>query len=134
MLIPKSRRLLILLLLTLVSAGLIPSVLAQTDISLHLSKLNIKSFPTISLFAQVTDENGYRILGLTSDNFRILEENAEASDIKVEEMTVGSRIVFALNTNFGLRIRDTLGKFALRPHPTSIVGLVEAPRIQSCRC
>ncbi len=109
MLIPKSRRLLILLLLTLVSAGLIPSVLAQTDISLQLSKLNIKSFPTISLFAQVTDENGYRILGLTSDNFRILEENAEASDIKVEEMTVGSRIVFALNTNFGLRIRDTLG-------------------------
>lgn len=109
MIIPSSRRLLILLLLTLLSAGLIPSVSAQTDISLHLSELNIESFPIISLFAKVTDDRGYRILGLTSDNFRILEENAEASDIEVRETTVGSRIVFALNTNFGLRIRDTLG-------------------------
>jgi hypothetical protein len=109
MLIPTSRRLLILLLLTLLSAGLIPSVSAQTDISLHLSELNIESFPIISLFAKVTDDRGYRIPGLTSDNFRILEENAEASDIEVRETTVGSRIVFALNTNFGLRIRDTLG-------------------------
>ncbi len=109
MLIPTSRRLLILLLLTLLSAGLIPSALAQTDISLRLSELNIESFPDISLYAQLTDDRGYRLLGLTSDNFRILEENAEASDIKVEETMVGSRIVFALNTNFGLRIRDTLG-------------------------
>src|SRR5665648_286340 len=106
MLIPTSRRLLILLLLILLSAGLIPSALAQTDISLHLSELNIESFPKISLFAQVTDDRGDRLLGLTSDNFRILEENAEASDIEVGETTVGSRIVFALNTNFGLRIRD----------------------------
>jgi len=109
MLIPTPRRLLILLLLILLSAGLIPSALAQTDISLHLSELNIESFPKISLFAQVTDDRGDRLLGLTSDSFRILEENAEASDIEVGETTVGSRIVFALNTNFGLRIRDTLG-------------------------
>ena len=109
MLIPTSRRLSILLLLILLSAGLIPSALAQTDISLNISELNIESFPKISLFAQVTDERGQQILGLTSDNFRILEENAEASDIVVGETTVGSRIVFALNTNFGLRIRDTLG-------------------------
>ncbi|MEA1976808.1 MAG: hypothetical protein U9N80_02790, partial [Chloroflexota bacterium] len=109
MLIPAPRRLLVLLLLTLLSAGLIPSALAQTDISLHLSELNIESFPKVSLFAKVTDDRGYRLLGLTSDNFRILEENAEASDIEVGETTVGSRIVFALNTNFGLRIRDTLG-------------------------
>jgi hypothetical protein len=107
--IPTYRRLLILLLLTLFSASLIPSALAQTDISLRLSELNIESFPKVSLFAQVTDDRGYQILGLTSDNFRILEENAEASDIEVVETTVGSRIVFALNTNFGLRIRDTLG-------------------------
>jgi hypothetical protein len=109
MLIPTSRRLLILLLLTLLSVGLIPSALAQTDINLHISELNFESFPKISLFAQVTDDRGYRILGLTSDNFRILEENVEASGIEVRETTVGSRIVFALNTNFGLRIRDTLG-------------------------
>jgi len=109
MLIPAPRRLLVLLLLTLLSAGLIPSALAQTDISLHLSELNIESFPVVSLFAKVTDDRGHRLLGLTSDNFRILEENAEASDIEVGETTVGSRIVFALNTNFGLRIRDTLG-------------------------
>ena len=109
MFIPASRRLLILLLLTLLTAGLIPSALAQTDISLLLSELNIESFPRISFFAQVTDDSGHRIPGLTSDNFRILEEDAEASDIVVGETTVGSRIVFALNTNFGLRIRDSLG-------------------------
>ncbi|MCJ7569306.1 MAG: FHA domain-containing protein [Anaerolineales bacterium] len=109
MFIPASRRAIILLLLTLLTAGLIPSALAQTDISLRLSELNIESFPRVSLFAQVTDDRGHRLLGLTSDNFRVLEENAEASDIEVGETTVGSRIVFALNTNIGLRIRDTLG-------------------------
>ncbi|MEE9513248.1 MAG: hypothetical protein V3V46_04155, partial [Anaerolineales bacterium] len=71
---PASRRGLILLLLTLLTAGLIPSALAQTDISLRLSELNIESFPRVSLFAQVIDDRGHRLLGLTSDNFRVLEE------------------------------------------------------------
>ena len=106
---PASRRGLILLLLTLLTAGLIPSALAQADINLRLSDLNIESFPRVSLFAQVTDDRGYRLIDLTSANFRVLEENAEASNVEVEEITVGSRIVFALNTNIGLRIRDTLG-------------------------
>ena len=109
MFIPASRRTLILLLLMLLTAGLVPSALAQTDISLRLSELNIGSFPRVSFFAQVTDDRGHRLLGLTSANFRVLEENAEASDVEVEEIMVGSRIVFAVNSNIGLRIRDSLG-------------------------
>lgn len=109
MLTPTSRRVWIVLLLTMLTASIIPSALAQTDISLRISELNIESFPRVSLFAQVTDGRGHQLLGLTSDNFRVIEENAEASDIEVGETTVGSRIVFALNTNIGLRIRDTLG-------------------------
>ena len=99
----------ILLLLTLLTAGLIPSALAQTDISLRLSELNIESFPQVSFFAQVTDDRGHRLPDLTSTNIRVLEENAEAGDVEVREITVGSRIVFAVNTNIGLRIRDSLG-------------------------
>ncbi|MCK5054477.1 MAG: hypothetical protein KAR65_09370, partial [Anaerolineales bacterium] len=76
MFIPASRRTLILLLLMLLTAGLVPSALAQTDISLRLSELNIGSFPRVSFFAQVTDDRGHRLLGLTSANFRVLEENA----------------------------------------------------------
>jgi hypothetical protein len=93
----------------MLTASIIPPALAQTDIGLRISELNIESFPRVSLFAQVTDGRGHQLLGLTSDNFRVLEENAEASDVEVGVTTVGSRIVFALNTNIGLRIRDTLG-------------------------
>lgn len=85
-------------------------VSAQDTISLSISDPVIESFPMVQLFLQVRDGSGVPIGELPASAFSVLEDNQEAPDLIVEEVELGTRLVFALNTSPALRIRDTLGR------------------------
>jgi hypothetical protein len=84
--------------------------LAQTATIVQVSAPIIESFPRVTLFVQVTSEDGRRLDNLPSASFRLFEDNDLAIDLQVDETLVGTRLVFAMNTNSDLRIRDTLGR------------------------
>ncbi|MFQ5942719.1 MAG: FHA domain-containing protein [Anaerolineales bacterium] len=82
----------------------------QLQPSLGISDPDTQAFPTISLMVSVSDESGRRISGLTTDNFQILEDDLPVGDFAVEEVLVGTRQVFVINTAPGLGVRDSHGR------------------------
>ncbi len=83
---------------------------AQLQPSLSLSEPDTQAFPSISLRVSVSDEADRRIPGLTADNFQILEDQRPVDDLVVEEVLVGTRQVFVINTAPGLGVRDSHGR------------------------
>ena len=82
----------------------------QLQPSLSVSEPNTQAFPTISLRIGVSDEAGRRIPGLRAENFRILEDDRPVDDLVVEEVLVGTRQVYVINTAPGLGVRDSHGR------------------------
>ena len=82
---------------------------AQIQSSLSISEPDTQAFPTISLMVSVSDSAGRRIPGLTAGNFQILEDGIPVDDLVVEEVLVGTRQVFVINTAPGLGVRDSHG-------------------------
>lgn len=82
---------------------------AQLQPSLSISEPDTQAFPTISIMVGATDESGRRITSLTTENFQILEDGREVDDLVVEEVLVGTRQVFVINTAPGLSVRDSRG-------------------------
>jgi hypothetical protein len=83
---------------------------AQTTANVRVSDPVIDAFPRVTLFVQVTGEDGRRLNNLPRASFRLFEDNDLAIDLSLNEALVGARLVFLLNTNSDLRIRDTLGR------------------------
>jgi len=83
---------------------------AQDALRLHLSEPDTSNFPLVSLHAQVIDETGMRVDSLGVSNFILEEDGSAITSLSLDEETVGSQMIFALNTDVGLRIRDTLGR------------------------
>jgi len=94
--------------LLLAAAALV--VHAQGERRLLLSDPQIADFPLVSLFAQVLDANGTRVEGLRAADFLLTEDGNPAGSLAVSEALVGARLIFAINTDASLRIRDTLGR------------------------
>ena len=82
----------------------------QLQPSLSVSEPDTQAFPAISLLVTVSDEAGRRNPGLTADNFQILEDERPVDDLVVEEVLVGTRQVFVINTAPGLGVRDSHGQ------------------------
>jgi hypothetical protein len=57
----------------------------------------------------IVDEAGRRIPNLTASSFSILEDGKPVNDLVVEEVLVGTRQVFVINTAPGLSVRDSHG-------------------------
>ena len=91
----------------LVALALRPT--AQIQPSLSISEPDTQAFPTISLMIGVSDNAGRRIPSLTAGNFQILEDGIPVDDVVVEEVLVGTRQVFVINTAPGLGVRDSHG-------------------------
>lgn len=89
--------------------GMIPSGHAQTQVDFRLSPPLIDSFPTISLFLSVFDENGVPITGLDRSNFILLEDEAAIDEFELSETRVGTDQIFVLNTSYQLDVRDSQG-------------------------
>ncbi len=83
---------------------------AQTAPSVRVSDPVINAFPRVTLFVQVIGEDGRRLDNLPTASFRLFEDNELTVDLGLDEALVGARLVFLLNTNTDLRIRDTLGR------------------------
>ena len=76
---------------------------------LSISEPDTQAFPTISLMVSVSDNAGRRIPGLLAENFQILEDGLPVDELVVEEVLVGTRQVFVINTAPGLGVRDSHG-------------------------
>jgi hypothetical protein len=86
------------------------SAFAQDAIKISLSDPIIDSFPQVTMFIQVRDETGQPIRDIPTAAFSLLEDKQTISNFTVEQVRVGTRLVFALNTSPALRIRDSLGR------------------------
>lgn len=100
----------LMLLILLVSLFFYDITLAQEEITLALSEPIIDSFPQVQVFLQVWNETGQPIDDLPDTAFTLVEDNETAPDLSVDRVSVGTRLVYAINTSPALRIRDTLGR------------------------
>jgi len=83
---------------------------AQDSINLNLSEPILESYPQVKVFLQVRDETGQPINDIPINAFSILEDDLAAADVVVEQVEIGTRLVYAINTSPALRIRDSLGR------------------------
>lgn len=103
-------RSMVIVLLYCALIGLPAIGLAQTAPSVRISDPVIDAFPRVTLFVQVTGEDGRRLDNLPTASFTLFEDNELAVDLRLEEALVGTRLVYVINTSSDLRIRDTLGR------------------------
>lgn len=82
---------------------------SQPEVQLRVSEPETQAFPTISLLVTVSDAAGRRIAGLDPDDFVLLEDQQPLLDFKLEEVLIGTRQVFVINTAPGLGVRDSHG-------------------------
>lgn len=83
---------------------------AQNQASLSVSEPDTQAFPTISLLVGIKDDSGRRIAGLNADSFQVIEDDRPIQDLVVDEVLVGTRQVFVINTSPGLGVRDSHGR------------------------
>jgi hypothetical protein len=92
-------------------AGLRPATAqGQTRLSVRLSPAATDRFPGISVFASVSDASGQRIGDLGAANFSVLEDAKPVALTAFDQADVGTRQVFVINTNAGLKTRDAAGR------------------------
>jgi hypothetical protein len=83
---------------------------AQGEWRVQVSDPQTKDFPNVSLFVQVMDEAGVRVDGLRPDDFQLSEDGTPVPNLRVNQALVGTRLIFAINSDASLRIRDSLGR------------------------
>ena len=81
--------------------------LAQPRILIHPPVVD--QFPTIRLFLTITDQQGAHIPGLEAQDLTVLEDGQTLPVAELQEVTLGTRQIFALNTTRGMRGRDAAG-------------------------
>jgi pSer/pThr/pTyr-binding forkhead associated (FHA) protein len=98
-------------LLGIVAAG-VPALAAsaQTRSTARLTQALSGDFPQMSLFVAVDDASGGRAMGLTADQFQVIEDNQPRAPSSVVEEQVPTRQVFVVNTASGLGVRDSRGR------------------------
>lgn len=62
------------------------------------------SFPEVSVFLSVTDALGARLTGLTAAEVELLEDDLPQAGLRVDEVLVGARQVFAINSGPRMRL------------------------------
>lgn len=104
------RRWLIVFLTSLMCWYGIQEASAQVQASVYSSQPITDQFPTITLYLSVSDSTGRRIPGLPPSSFSVIEDGRSIGDVEVEEVLVGTRQVFAINTSSRMKLRDSLGR------------------------
>jgi hypothetical protein len=83
---------------------------AQTSGSVRLSPPITEAFPTVKVYLDVRDDQGRRVAGLRASDVGLSEDQVTLSRVSLQETEVGVRQIIVLNTNDGLRLRDTGGR------------------------
>jgi hypothetical protein len=118
----------VLTIIILVTAFLLSfNAFAQEEFRLNLSEPILESFPQVKLFLQVQDSEGLPVTDLPPSAFTLLEDNQPAPDLQVDQVQVGTRLVFALNTSPAFRIRDTLGRSRFELVSTALFDWLALP-------
>lgn len=83
---------------------------AQVDTSVRISPPDTQDFPTVRFFLSASGGDGRRIEGLTPSSVRIIEDGTSLQPDSVEEVGIGTRQLFIVNTNEGMGVRDSRGR------------------------
>jgi len=84
-------------------------IFAQAGVRLRVSKPDTTQFPQISLSLSIANDSGRHISDLSAPNFTILEDGETIGIDTLNEVTVGTRQIFIINSSRGLRGRDAQG-------------------------
>jgi hypothetical protein len=101
---------------------------AQVRAAVGISQPNTQDFPTVQLLVSVKDNSGRRVAGLTASSFSAIEDDFLVSDVQVEEVLVGTRQVFVINTGPGMRVRDSHGRTRFDFVRTALTQLWRLPQ------
>ena len=82
---------------------------AQDRLILRAYAPSIAAFPLMSINVSLTDNNGQRIAGLAESDFTLLEDGVELPATSAEEISLGTRQAFVINTNADMRVRNAAG-------------------------
>jgi hypothetical protein len=83
---------------------------AQSGGTVRLSAPVTDTFPTVRAFLDVRDEQGGRVAGLRASDVILAEDEVTLPQVSLKETEVGVRQIIVLNTNDGLRLRDSGGR------------------------
>ncbi|MEX0788829.1 MAG: FHA domain-containing protein [Anaerolineales bacterium] len=83
---------------------------AQGQLEVRISELQTRSFPDVSVYLSVFDASGRRVSGLPSGAFSVIEDQSEIAPEQVQQLEVGTRQVFLLDTSAAMGVRDSLGR------------------------
>ena len=86
------------------------AVTAQVNASVRISPPDTDTFPTVTLYATVSEVGGRRLRGLPPAAFEIIEDGVRQQPSTVEEVQLGARQLFVINTEPGLAVRDSRGR------------------------
>jgi hypothetical protein len=105
----KQRCIWLVTLLLVILMGMIPSGHAQTQVDFRLSPPVIDSFPRVSLYLSVFNENGTPITELDRSNFILLEDETAIEQFELVETMAGTEQIFVINNSYQLDVRDSQG-------------------------
>jgi hypothetical protein len=83
---------------------------AQGQLEIRISDLQTRSFPEVSVYLSVFDGSGRRVPGLPSGAFSVFEDQAEIAPEQVQQLELGTRQVFVLDTSAAMGVRDSQGR------------------------
>jgi hypothetical protein len=83
---------------------------AQVNASVRVSSPLTDAFPTISFLLSVSDGAGERVADLPASSIQIVEDNRTHSPDSIEEVDVGTRQLFVINTSEAMAVRDSRGR------------------------
>jgi VWFA-related protein len=80
-----------------------PTVLPPPGISAHIVRIDPSVCPEIAVYVSVTDQNNETVLGLTEQNFQLLEDGVEQLPLNVTYAEdISESIVFSLTMDYTL--------------------------------
>ncbi len=83
---------------------------AQVETSVRISPPITDQFPTVSFYLSVSDGEGRRIEGISPSNLRVVEDGVTRPIQRVQEVEIGTRQLFVINTSEGMAVRDSRGR------------------------
>ncbi|MGA9532573.1 MAG: FHA domain-containing protein [Anaerolineales bacterium] len=100
---------------------------AQVNASVRISSPITDAFPTVSFSLSVADGAGERVAGLPASSIQIVEDNRTHSPTSIEEVEVGIRQLFVVNTSEAMALRDTRGRSRYQFVQTALFDWWSAP-------
>src|SRR4030042_3215565 len=95
---------------------------AQVRAAVGISQPDTQDFPPVRVLGSVKDNTGRRVAGLPSGSFSAIEDDFLLSEVQVEEVLVGTRQVFVINTGAGMRVRDSHGRTRFDFAGSALIG------------